>query len=1020
MPARRLLILFAAATALSLTASVSGPGGTAQAARNPFSNFGFAFGNLDQMSAAQRSSYLDAIRVMAGPNGSVRTDIRWNPNTRSGPDFALYDGLATAIAAAGVRWLPVIHLGGGGTYYVPARSADGTMASWRANLKAIADRYGPGGSFTAPGWQPITRYEIWNEPNDATGNAGGALTAQDVIQLLKDGAAGIRDAAAAHGWNATIVGPALGKIDFSYLNTMYGIDPSFLNVLDGVSVHVFMKDDPALPGGTTQIQRIRTLATLRAWLDDHGAPDTSIWMTEGGYSGADGVVPPNVVSEARQADWGRGALRWIHANPDLEVDYFGHYNPIDANQTTYTGNGTQFDYSFWLENLGAASPGGTSLKPWGVAYRDDIAAMQAAPTPATIAPTSLTFGDQAVGTTSDPQQVTISNRGSGVTRVSDVTLTGTDAAQFTLAPVGAGCPIELYPGESCAMSVTYTPSSAGTAGATVSITATGGSFAVTLAGSTPAGASKATVSPGSIDFGSQPVGSASAARDVTVASSGSSPLVISKVAASGDFAVTAETCTAAAVAPGDHCTISVSFTPGAAGQASGSLTVTDDAADSPQSVALAGTGTVGAPAAAVTPSAIDFGSQPVGGAAASRTVTLTSSGNAPLHISSIATAGSPAFSQTNDCAATLAAADSCHITVSFNPAAAGSFNGSLAIADDAADSPQTVSLTGSGAAAPAIGIAPTALAFGNQAVDTTSAAKTVTITSSGNADLHISALSISGSSAFAVAGQSCTANPLAPGTSCTVSVTFTPAAAAGYSGSLVIGDDAAGAPHSVSLTGTGTAPAASVTPTSISFGTQAVGTTSASRTVTVTSTGSAPLTMSTVSLAGAQAAAFRIVTNGCAGKVLAPGASCTVDVAFAPSASGSAAATLQISDDAPNKPQLVSLSGTGGSVAATVSPTSLSWTQRLQATPNVKSVTLKSTGTAALQISSLALGGTNPAVFSIRSTSTCTAGKTLAPGASCRVDLTFVPTAKGTFTATLSIVTNAAQPSTVKLTGKAT
>ena len=54
MPAKRLLILFAAAATLSLTASVSGPGGTAQAARNPFSNFGFAFGNLDQMTAAQR------------------------------------------------------------------------------------------------------------------------------------------------------------------------------------------------------------------------------------------------------------------------------------------------------------------------------------------------------------------------------------------------------------------------------------------------------------------------------------------------------------------------------------------------------------------------------------------------------------------------------------------------------------------------------------------------------------------------------------------------------------------------------------------------------------------------------------------------------------------------------------------------------------------------------------------------------------------------------------------------------
>jgi len=80
---------------------------------------------------------------------------------------------------------------------------------------------------------------------------------------------------------------------------------------------------------------------------------------------------------------------------------------------------------------------------------------------------------------------------------------------------------------------------------------------------------KATVSPGSIDFGSQPVGTSSAARDVTVASSGSAPLAISRVAASGDFAVTGETCTAAAVAPGGHCTISVSFIPGAAGLATG-------------------------------------------------------------------------------------------------------------------------------------------------------------------------------------------------------------------------------------------------------------------------------------------------------------------------------------------------------------------------------------------------------------------------------------------------------------------
>jgi hypothetical protein len=124
-----------------------------------------------------------------------------------------------------------------------------------------------------------------------------------------------------------------------------------------------------------------------------------------------------------------------------------------------------------------------------------------------------------------------------------------------------------------------------------------------------------------------------------------------------------------------------------------------------------------------------------------------------------------------------------------------------------------------------------------------------------------------------------------------------------------ISDNASGSPQTVSLSGTGTASAVSLSASSLTFGSQSVGTTSTAQTVTLSNTGSAALSISSVAIAGTNAGDFA-QTNTC-GSSLAAGANCTIEVMFTPSVAGAEAATLSITDNASGSPQTVPLSGTG-------------------------------------------------------------------------------------------------------------
>jgi len=220
----------------------------------------------------------------------------------------------------------------------------------------------------------------------------------------------------------------------------------------------------------------------------------------------------------------------------------------------------------------------------------------------------------------------------------------------------------------------------------------GGDGVVVVISTSSGGAPSASLSPTSLTFPSEPAGTTSAAQQVTLSNAGTAPLTLHSFVINGDFSFT-DNCQAT-LAPSASCTFGVTFKPTATGTRTGTLTINDDASDSPQQVSLTGTGTAGAAVASVAPTGLTFSTQLVSTTSAPQQVTLSNTGTAALAISSVAASGD--FTFTDNCGASVAANSSCTFSITFKPTAGGTRTGSLIIADNATGSPQTVTLTGSG------------------------------------------------------------------------------------------------------------------------------------------------------------------------------------------------------------------------------------------------------------------------------------------------------------------------------------
>jgi hypothetical protein len=290
----------------------------------------------------------------------------------------------------------------------------------------------------------------------------------------------------------------------------------------------------------------------------------------------------------------------------------------------------------------------------------------------------------AVGTTSAPQTATVSNGGSVTVTLSSI------GASSGYSISSTTCGSTLAGGANCTVSVVFSPTAAGSDDGTLSVAYTGALGSAATAALSGNGGVPASVSPTSLNFGNVVAGTTSSPQSVTL-TNGSTPISITNIAASAGFAISSSTC-GASLGAGASCTVGVTFTPTVGGTTNGTLTFTDGASNSPQTVGLTGSGITTATA---SPAALTFDTVRVGRSSAAKTVTLTNNGSIRLSISIIAASASYTITA-NTCGSSVNGGASCTVNVTFTPAVKGTITGTLTFTDSAANSPQTVSLTGAG------------------------------------------------------------------------------------------------------------------------------------------------------------------------------------------------------------------------------------------------------------------------------------------------------------------------------------
>jgi subtilase family serine protease/sugar lactone lactonase YvrE len=319
-------------------------------------------------------------------------------------------------------------------------------------------------------------------------------------------------------------------------------------------------------------------------------------------------------------------------------------------------------------------------------------------------------------------------------------------------------------------------------------------------------APKVTLTATSVSFGAQAKGTTSAAKTVTLTNSGNAALTGVAITLAGtnpaDF-VESNNC-AATIAAGGKCTITLKFKPAAAGAFTATVSIKDNANGSPQTIALSGTGATAGPGVTLSATAVAFGSVAKGMASAAKQVTLTSSGTAALSGIAISLGGANPvdFTESNNCGSSLAPGAKCTITLAFKPAAVASYKATVSVKSNAGT--PTIALTGTGVTpAPAATLSATTVAFANQVKGTTSAAKTVTLTSTGNATLTAIAVTLGGSAPADFVEKNDCPSSLAPGGKCTVTLQFKPAAAASYAATVSVKSSAKNSPQTIALSGKG-------------------------------------------------------------------------------------------------------------------------------------------------------------------------------------------------------------------------
>jgi hypothetical protein len=511
----------------------------------------------------------------------------------------------------------------------------------------------------------------------------------------------------------------------------------------------------------------------------------------------------------------------------------------------------------------------------------------------------------------------------------------------------------------------------------------------------------------SLDFGTVVVGSSKNMTDTLTNGTGMSVAISSAAVSDPEFKVVSPSFPIV-LNPGQTVTLMLSFTPSASGKPAAKLALAGGP-NGEMDVAVAGSA-VAAGKLVVSPASIAFGSVRVGQTQA-KTATLTNSGDSSISIAQ-ASANNAAFSFTGlALPVTLSAGQTTSFNVVFAPKAAGQVSGSVSMqgqaslvanaaagqsGDPSTPTTATISVSGAGTAPGQLTLTPSSVSFGNVTVGS-SQSQTVALTNNGGTSTMISAASASGTG-FGMSGLALPMT-LAPGQSTTFKVTFTPIQSGAGSGSVTVTSNATDSILTAALTGTGAAAGAlTLTPASLSFGNVPIGT-KQNQPGTLTNSGGTALTVSQAAITGA---AFTV--SGLALPLtLAPGQTAGFTATFTPQVTGGTSGSIAFSGTAPTA--TVTLTGSGlasGSLAA--NPASVSFGSVQIGTPQTQTITLTNGGTTAATLSSVTASGSG---FSLSGITLPTA---IQPGQTASFNITFNPAVAGNATGSVTVISNAANP----------
>jgi hypothetical protein len=223
---------------------------------------------------------------------------------------------------------------------------------------------------------------------------------------------------------------------------------------------------------------------------------------------------------------------------------------------------------------------------------------------------------------------------------------------------------------------------------------------------------------------------------------------------------------------------------------------------------------------------------------------------------------------------------------------------------------------GQGISGPSALLSASSLSFGSLQTGTISSPpQTITLTNNGGEALSVNSVSLSGAdpSQFLETDTCQAPTILQPAKFCSINITFAPTNTGSQQASLIISDNAPGSPQSVTLTGAGVAPpppeaAVTINPNPVNFPAITQGTTGSPVVITVTNSGNASLSIASVVIGGNNVSDFT-TTNSCSASPYAPNAQCTITVTFAPLAAGQRTETITLTDNAPDSPQVINVSG---------------------------------------------------------------------------------------------------------------